>query len=45
MEPPLFESVIGELLEKMGLGDVRVTGRSGDGGIDGTPLGGRIGVL
>lgn len=35
MEPPLFESVIGELLEKMGYGDVRVTGRSGDGGIDG----------
>lgn len=41
--PSSFESVIGELLKKMGYGKVQVTGRSGDGGIDGTcsidPLG------
>jgi restriction system protein len=36
LDPSLFESVIGELLGKIGYGDVQVTGRSGDGGIDGT---------
>jgi restriction system protein len=36
IDPSLFESIIGQLLEKMGYGDVKVTGRSGDGGIDGT---------
>lgn len=36
IEPSLFESVIGELLEKMRYGNPEVIGRSGDGGIDGT---------
>jgi len=36
MPPELFEKLIGSLLEKLGFqeGTVRVTGRSGDGGID-----------
>lgn len=36
IDPPLFESIIGQLLEKMRYGNPEVTGRSGDGGIDGT---------
>jgi restriction system protein len=32
LDPSLFESAIGDLLEKMGYGEVHVTGRSGDGG-------------
>jgi len=36
VDPSSFESIVGQLLEKMGYGEVQVTGRSGDGGIDGT---------
>lgn len=36
IDPSLFETIIGQLLEKMGYGEVQITGRSGDGGIDGT---------
>lgn len=36
IEPALFESIIGQLLEKMRYGNPEVIGRSGDGGIDGT---------
>ena len=36
IEPSLFESIIGQLLEKMRYGNPEVIGRSGDGGIDGT---------
>ena len=35
MPPAKFESLVVELLSKMGYGDGRVTGRSGDQGIDG----------
>jgi restriction system protein len=35
LEPSLFESVTADLLEKMGYGNVQVTGRASDGGIDG----------
>lgn len=35
IDPTIFESIIADLLAKMGYGDVHVTGRSGDGGIDG----------
>ena len=36
MRPASFEILIGELLAKMGYGSIKVTGRSGDEGIDGT---------
>jgi restriction system protein len=36
IEPSLFESIIGQLLERMRYGNPVVTGRAGDGGIDGT---------
>jgi restriction system protein len=36
VDPSLFEFIIGELLKKMRYGEVHITGRSGDGGIDGT---------
>lgn len=36
IDPPSFESIIGQLLERMRYGNPEVTGRSGDGGIDGT---------
>lgn len=35
MDPGLFEGLIGELLKKRGYGSIKITGRSGDGGIDG----------
>jgi restriction system protein len=35
IDPSLFETIIGQLLEKMSYGEVQITGRSGDGGIDG----------
>jgi restriction system protein len=35
ISPPLFESLVAELLGKLGYGNVKVTGRSGDGGVDG----------
>lgn len=40
LPPPLFESLVAQLLEKLGYGNIRdgsikVTGRSGDGGVDG----------
>lgn len=36
MRPESFEILIGELLSKIGYGSIKVTGRSGDQGIDGT---------
>ncbi|AJF60740.1 MAG: mrr restriction system protein, restriction system protein [archaeon GW2011_AR10] len=35
LEPNLFENLIGVLLLNMGYGSIKITGRSGDGGIDG----------
>ena len=35
LEPNLFESLIGMLLGNMHYGSIKITGRSGDGGIDG----------
>jgi len=35
ISPPLFESLVAQLLEELGYGSVKVTGRSGDGGVDG----------
>ena len=36
IRPEAFEFLIGQLLSKMGYGSIKVTGRSGDQGIDGT---------
>lgn len=36
IRPESFEFLIGQLLSKMGYGSIKVTGRSGDEGIDGT---------
>jgi len=35
IEPSIFEDIVGKMLGKMGYGSIEVTGRSGDGGIDG----------
>jgi restriction system protein len=44
MRPESFEILIGELLSKMGYGSIKVTGRSGDQGIDGTCSIDRLGL-
>ena len=36
LEPNHFEKLIGELLQSMGMSEAEITGRVGDGGIDGT---------
>jgi len=50
VEPAVFEQIVGELLEKHGYGSmekgtVKITGRSGDGGIDGELTIDRLGIL
>jgi len=42
--PTFFEHLVKELLEKMGYGDARVTGGTGDGGIDGVVKQDKLGI-
>ena len=45
VSPALFESLIKDLLEKMGFSNVEVKGRSGDGGIDGVGSFDKLGMM
>jgi restriction system protein len=45
LTPSLFEGLVRKLLEKIGYSNVQVTGRSGDGGIDGVGSIDRLGMI